>query len=252
MGLRDAFRKAAELVVELPEDQQATKSKSGSTMEGAEQAFQELEQLAQKTRQQPAGGRQPGPTRVKTVDQIVREAEGPNLDEIKNPGGPPPSSTIKPDGAPDFAAIYQQAALPAVQFSCEQMLGMIDGLPKEIPIATKRQMVKVSLDAMGKALGATPETVVADASRKLAALSAFIDSLTRQTEEFVSSTQMEIATLEAQISEKTKAIESARQKVKQAAAACDSEADRLDDVLEFFSLDVPPSKYAPPAEPPKK
>ena len=27
---------------------------------------------------------------------------------------------------------------------------------------------------------------------------------------------------------------------------CHHEADRLDEVLEFFSLDIPPSKYAAP------
>ena len=31
--------------------------------------------------------------------------------------------------------------------------------------------------------------------------------------------------------------------------ACEQESDRLDDVLEFFSLDVAPSKYAPPGGP---
>jgi len=61
---------------------------------------------------------------------------------------------------------------------------------------------------MGKAIGATPETIVADASRKPAALAAYMDFGTKQT----------------------------------------AGSDRPDDVLELFSPDVAPSKYAAPNE----
>ena len=45
---------------------------------------------------------------------------------------------------------------------------------------------------------------------------------------------------------KRQAIQSARQKLAQSKQKCEVEAERLDDVLEFFSLDVAPSKYAAP------
>jgi hypothetical protein len=248
MALRDVFKKAAGLIVEIPDEGPALPSRPA--MQEAEKAFDELGRLAARSKQQAASSsRPPNPAKTtvktKTVEDIVRESPGPNLDEIKPAGAAKPPA-ITPEGTLDFQAIYQQSSVPSVQFTAEQLLDMLESLPKELPVDTKRQMVKVSLDAMGKAIGASPESIVADASRKLAALTGFVESLSTQTDQFVSSTQMEIATLQAQISEKTKAIESARQKVKQVEEGCESEADRLDDVLEFFSLDIPPSKYAPP------
>jgi hypothetical protein len=125
---------------------------------------------------------------------------------------------------------------------------MLNSLPAELPLETKRQTVKVTLNAMGKTIGANPETIVADASRKLAALTSYLDNLTKQTTDFAATAELEIAALQAQIAEKRTAIEAAQQKQAQMRQACDAESHRLDDVLEFFSLDVPPSKYAPPSE----
>ena len=41
--------------------------------------------------------------------------------------------------------------------------------------------MKVTLDAMGKTIGATADGIVADASRKMAALAAYAGSLSQQT-----------------------------------------------------------------------
>ena len=54
---------------------------------------------------------------------------------------------------------------------------------------------------------------------------------------------------QAQIEEKRHAIQDTRQRLAQTTHLCKTESEHLDDVLEFFSLDVPPSKYAEPAEP---
>jgi erythromycin esterase-like protein len=98
---------------------------------------------------------------------------------------------------------------------------------------------------MGKAIGANPETIVTDASRKLAALTAYVECLSRQAAETVAASELEIAALQAQIQEKRKATETAQQAHSQASRMCEAESDRLDDVLEFFSLDLPPSRLAP-------
>ena len=97
---------------------------------------------------------------------------------------------------------------------------------------------------MGRSIGATPETIVADASRKLAALAAYTDNLSKQTAETISAAQREIADLEAQIGEKRRAMTGAQEQLAQALQVCHAESDQLDDVLEFFSLDVPPSKHS--------
>ena len=237
MALRDTLRKAAGLLVELPPEEPA--QAPATTAAEVDRLLAEL------------GDASPGPTAapgaMKTVDQIVRETAGPNLDEIKVADASL-APTVSGEGKADFSPIYQQSGLPPAPFTAEQMLEMLASLPPELPLDTKRQTVKVTLNAMGKSIGATPETIVADASRKLAALSAYIDHLTQETANSAATAQQEIALLQAQIEEHRRAIEAAQQKQAQMRQLCDAESDRLDDVLEFFSLDVPPSKYAAAGE----
>jgi hypothetical protein len=234
MALRDTLRKAAGLLVELPPEEPSAKPSATAA---------ELDELLAELDSGSSGS--PGRGATKAVEQIVQDADGPNLDEIAVK-----ASSIAPAAGPDgkvqFTAIYDQSGLPAVPFSAEQMLDMLNSLPLELPLDTKRQTVKVTLGSMGKTIGATPETIVADASRKLAALSAYMETLSRETAEFITTSELEIAALQAQIEEKRKAIQATQEKQAQARQMCDAESDRLDDVLEFFSLDVPPSKYAPP------
>ena len=125
---------------------------------------------------------------------------------------------------------------------------MLSSLPAELPLDTKRQTVKVTLASLGKTMGATPETIVSDASRKLAALHAYVEHLTKRTEEFTASGESEIAALQTQIEEKRKSILEAKNQLAKTSQACDGESEKLDEVLEFFSLDVAPSKYAEPKE----
>lgn len=234
MALRDTLRKAASLLVELPPEDSAP----GSSASAAEldELLAELDSGSSSSAGRPT---------TKTVEQIVKDAEGPNLDEIEVKASALAPKT-GPDGKVDCSAIYQQSGLPSVPFSAEQMLDMLNSLPLELPLETKRQTVKVTLGSMGKTIGATPETIVADASRKLAALTAFMEALSKETAEFITTSELEIAALQAQIEEKRKAIQATQEKQAKARQMCDAESDRLDDVLEFFSLDVPPSKYAPP------
>jgi hypothetical protein len=235
MPLRETLRKAASLLVELPPEAAAPHGKA--TAAEVDALLAELESGSK-----PAEG---ATGSTKTVDQIVREADGPNLDEIRAPTGAT-APVASADGTVDFSPIYAESSLPAAPFTAEQMLDMLRSLPAELPLETKRQTVKVTLGAMGKKIGATPETIVADASRKLAALTAYAEQLSKDTTAFVSATEQEIAALQAQIEEKRQAALAAQQKREETQRLCDAESDRLDDVLEFFSLDVPPSKYADP------
>ena len=275
MGLQDTLRKAAGLLFEMPPQTPAgeadaqlstdatsaegvdvdallaeqglgPRARSGSASGGdapAQAGASGRDDAAASTRNAtPGRPGAPSPVATKTAEQIVRDADGPNLEDIKvdvakaNAGGPTNS-----------AAIYSAAKLPPAPFAAEQMLDMLASLPAELPLDTKRQTVKVTLGALGKTMGATPETIVADASRKIAALAAYVEHLSKRTDGFVADGEREIATLQAQIEEKRKAIANARQELTRALQLCDAESDRLDDVLEFFSLDVPPSKYAAPA-----
>lgn len=222
MSLKDTFKKAAGLFVELP-----------PTPDEPAEISVELSD-----------------TPAKTVETLVRETPGPNLAEIQATTTAIPPVTVK-DGAIDLPVLYQHAGLPTAPFTAEQTLDMLTSLPAELPIETKRQTVRATLNAMGKAIGATPDSIVADASRKLAALTAYVENLQKQTAEFTTASELEIASLQAKIASIRKATEATKTQNEQLVAQCHTEADRLDDVLEFFSLDVPPSKYATPGTPDK-
>lgn len=198
----------------------------------------------------PAAPSEPASRATKSIEQIAREQPGPNLDEIKVPSTTPagPTEPIeRADGSIDYAAIYALAGLPASPFTAEQVLEILNSLPAELPLGAKRATMKVTLNAMGAALGVTPETVVADASRKLTALGAYAGSYTDQAAQYVEKAQAEIARMEGEIARRRETIETAKSRQAHMVEACNKEADRLDDVLEFFSLDAGASKHAPPA-----
>jgi len=234
MRIGETLKKAAGLFVELPEDD-------------PDAAFNAAMRAPLKGVPDPAPVETPRPV-TKTVEQIVRESPGPNLDEIKVPVTTP-QQVVEPDGKVDFKAIYQMASLTPSAFSAEQVLDIMASMPADLPLETKRATIKITLNAMTQTLGVSPETIVADASRKLAALAAYAESHAKQAGEFVAKTDVEIANLEAEIEKRKKAIEEAKAQQTIVAQACTAESDRLDDVLEFFSLDVAPSKYAPEAKP---
>jgi hypothetical protein len=187
------------------------------------------------------------PAAPRTVEQIVRESPGPNLDEIK-PAATLNVPVIDASGTVNFSAIYTMANLPASPFSAEQVLELLATLPAELPIDAKRATVKVTVNAMAKATGVNADAIVADASRKLAALAAYAKSYSEQATQFMTKGDAEITALQAEIEQKKRAIEDAKTKQATMVHACTAESDRLDEVLEFFSLDVHPSKYASPAD----
>lgn len=239
MSLRNTLRRAAGLLVELSPEQEPAEVETPTPEDEASraQAMGEVQKVYKAFDPVPVA-----PPR-KTVEQIVQDAPGPNLDQIKvEPAAMP--AIVQEDNTVNFGAIYQGSGLPAVPFTAEQVLQLVQSLPAELPMETKRQMVNVSISAMGKSIGANPENIVADASRKLAALSAFTDHIAQDTGEFVSNAEKEIGLLQAKIEERKKQIESAQHKQTTVTQSCKTEADRLDDILEFFSLDVAPSKYA--------
>ena len=222
MDIAEKLRKAAGLFVELPPETEHTHGLETRSLEEAPLPTP--------------------PAETRTVEQMVRASDGPNLDEIQISHEVAPA-LVTSGGSADFSAIYAQAGLPDVPFSAEQMRDMLISLPAELPLAMRRQTVKVTLGAMGKSLGATPDTIVADAGRKMAALAAYAASLSEHTKTLVAAAESDIAGLQAQIEAKQQSIASAQATLTEAVQRCNAESDHLDDVLEFFSLDVPPSKH---------
>ncbi len=280
MRLSDKLRNVAGLFVEMPPVEEGAESPvkvetptapeipaASSTDASTDDLDKRLAAMNEKIRQLNASSGAVSPTTpiaatetgalaggdAKTIADIVRDSDGPNLDEIHVPAGDAATpSFFGPDGAIDFGALFKHANLPDAPFTAEQTIDMLASLPSNLPLEVRRQTVAVTIGAMGKAIGATPESIVADASRKLAALASFEQNFSRQVAEFVAAANFEIAELEKQMKEKREAITDAQTKQADVTRRCEAEADRLDDVLEFFSMDVAPSRHAatPPPLPP--
>jgi predicted outer membrane protein len=187
----------------------------------------------------------PVQTQTMSVRQIVEKTEGPNLDEISLTDEQAREG-LAPGGIPNFDKVYANASLPKSSFGAEQALDVINSLPADLPIDVKRSTVHATLNSMGKAMGVDTDSVVADASRKMAALGAFEDSLNLQSKKFVDTMSIEISGHEAKIAELKAKIEESNKSLQNALSLCAAENDKLDDVLEFFTLDIGASKNAPP------
>ncbi|MBS1706311.1 MAG: hypothetical protein JST40_10580 [Armatimonadetes bacterium] len=219
-SIRDKLRKAAGLFVEFDESE----SEAGIS---------------------PTSASSEPPPVPKTVEQIVQNTPGPALNEVAaKPEEQKP--VIRPDGTVDFAAIYSLAKLTTVAFGANEALSIISEFPAELPIEARRATMGITLKAMATTGQASKESVIADASRKLAALASYSDGFEKQVEEFVTKAQLEIMRLEAEVENWKKRIENAQTQSKIISDSCAGESDRLDDILEFFSLDIPPSKNAAP------
>ena len=121
------------------------------------------------------------------------------------------------------------------------MLEMLRSLPPELPLETRRATVHAMLATLGKNMGATPQSLVADASRKLAALQSFNAFMERKSSAAVEAAQAEIAQLETQIEARQSAMRAARAELNRVTQNCEAQADKLNEVLEFFSLDSSPN-----------
>jgi hypothetical protein len=211
----------------------------------------------------PALQRQATPPAPTLVPQRVGLHDASQTHPVVQPGGYPPPPTLQPPTPPaprppmvapaspsatppsptatglGFSAIYQGAKVPAQAFSAEQLLEMLASMPAELPLDTKRRTVQGMLQAMGKTTGASADTIVADATAKLNALSAHVEQYTRQAADRITTMKAEISALEQQIEAKRKAADQVDIQLRQTAAACHDEWRRLAEVLDFFNVSLP-------------
>lgn len=233
MSIKNILRKAASLVVELPPEPVADLSAEPLKFKT------DLDDLPV------ASAPRPAPVATKSVEQIIKDTPGPNLDQIKiaEETATTPAPTA-PDGKVDYQSVYQRAGLTPVAFSAEQALEVIQSLPSTLPIDVRRATVNATIVAMGKAMGVDTAGVIADAGRKVAALSAYEDLLTHQTSTYVGTLEMKILELETQIAMHREEIQKTQSLLATAVGQCDAESNRLDEVLEFFTLDTGASANA--------
>jgi hypothetical protein len=233
MSLRNALKKASELFVEFPEEQPDFSSMTSTKPSAAV------------SKPSPASPTiQPAAQPMMSIKQIVEQTEGPNLDQI-SVNEEKAKEAIDASGNVNFEVVYTSAGLTKTNFGAEEALQVINSLPPELEINVKRATVQATLTAMGKAMGVNTTTVVADASRKIAALSAYQDSLNLRAQTKVTSLTGLIQEHEAKIMELKAEIERTNQVLSTAVNCCQSEGERLDDVQEFFTLDIGASRNAP-------
>ncbi len=224
MSLKNAFHRVAGYLVEMPEQSSVFVPPDFESAGSATPA--------------------PAPAQTRTVEDVVKAAPGPNLDQIQTPPDTAKSPPLLSNGMPDFKAIYASSGVPVEAFGADEALSVISSLPAELPIDVKRKTVAATLTAMGKAMGVTTDSVVADASRKIAALNSFTAQLTAQTNQYQAMIESHISDLKKQIAEAEDKHDQATKSLKSVVEQCETEGHRVDDVLEFFTLDAPPSKLA--------
>lgn len=242
MSLKDTLRKAAEVFVDLPDEEPDAARQPGVAASTAEpDAMADIDRrLAEMSQRLAAGsaGLAEGSAEAAGPADAAPKLTLSNTDTAAavSPAGGAPSApeALTADGGLDLAALYARAEVPAVPFPAEQALEMIRSLPANLPLDVKRQTVQVTVISMGKAIGATPETIAADAAHKREALAAYAEEVAKQTGDFTQAAEFEIAELERQIEAKRAAIYDAKNRQEQVKRLTDAEAERLNELLGFF------------------
>ena len=133
MSLFNTLKKATSLLIEMPAEQPPTEFRSTDVPE-----LDDIDMDLPPEARLPAS---------KSIEQIVEDSDGPNLNEIKVA---PEAVPLATEGKPlDFANIYRAANLPETAFGAEQMLETLASLPSELPLETKRLTVRAMLSTLG-------------------------------------------------------------------------------------------------------
>jgi hypothetical protein len=144
-------------------------------------------------------------------------------------------SPVDADGLVNFERLYQIAGVPIVPFTAEQALDMLHNMPAGVSEDSRQQIINVTLAALGKSVGGTPEAIVVDATRKQAALKDFRRTRGDQLVELTSAAENRMADLQREIAKSQAIIDKAKHQYETLAAGCQTEEARLDTVVDFFS-----------------
>jgi len=163
------------------------------------------------------------------------------------PPPPPPSaqsgeqdSPVDADGMVSFDRLYAQAGVPVVPFTAEQALDMLRNMPPGVSDDSRQQIINVTLAALGRSVGGTPEAIVADATRKQAALQAFRQTRGDGLADLTTAAESRVADLQREIAQSQALIAQAKHQYEALSQSCEAEGARLDTVVDFFSS--PPAK----------
>jgi len=144
-------------------------------------------------------------------------------------------AAVDADGLVSFDALYAQANVPVVPFTAEQALDMLHNMPPGVSDDSRQQIINVTLSALGRSVGGTPEAIVADATRKQAALSAFRSARGDGLADLTSAAEAHVADLQREIEKSQAVLAQAKRQYETLSRACEDESARLDTVVDFFS-----------------
>ena len=157
------------------------------------------------------------------------------------------ASLLEEGAAFDCTRIYTAAAIPSeVPLTVEKALQLISRLPEEIPIANRRVVVKMTLEAMG----ATAYGVLTDAARKIRAIDGYVQAACDGAIAAAANIDAQIQGLQQQIEELTEK----RARFDAQRTGMESTAqpavDGIRTVVEFFAAPKAATTAATPAPPP--
>ena len=142
---------------------------------------------------------------------------------------------VDADGLVNFERLYAQANVTVVPFTAEQALDMLHNMPPGVSDDSRQQIINVTLAALGRSVGGTPEAIVADATRKQAALSAFRQARGDGLADLTAAAEAHVAELQREIAKGQAMIEQAKHQYETLSQNCQAEEARLDTVVDFFS-----------------
>ena len=142
---------------------------------------------------------------------------------------------VDADGLVNFERLYAQANVTVVPFTAEQALDMLHNMPPGVSDDSRQQIINITLAALGRSVGGTPEAIVADATRKQAALSAFRQARGDGLADLTAAAEAHVAELQREIAKGQAMIEQAKHQYETLSQNCQAEEARLDTVVDFFS-----------------
>jgi len=147
------------------------------------------------------------------------------------------TDAISDEGDVDFDRVFKQYDLPKASFTAEQAMNMLQALPRDLPLRTKRVTVNTTLSAIGQVVGATPKDIVGDATRKRQHLDKYLEALSEEVTETTAATESEIERLQQEIAALRDKLRVVNRKRTAAIEVCQSRMHLFDQVVHFFDYD---------------
>lgn len=156
----------------------------------------------------------------------------------------PPAGQVEPANV-DFDAVFQRAGMDATDLDrVRKAEALLAGLPAATPHDIKRQIVEVSLKAVGFDIG----RVAGAAESQLKALDTYVRVNEQQTAKSLTELQQQIAALDDKIIGLRADMERRTQALASLAAAAARRSEQVRTVLAFFGSQ-PPRPVSPAAAP---